>query len=94
MEDCGAVFREGGKVVDPFVVMKAHGGNIMRVRIWNAPGWTKYSTYEDVLKTIRRMRRGWRSCWTSTIPTIGPMAKQIAPAAWAKLSTDDQVSAA
>lgn len=95
MEDCGAVFREGGKVVDPFTLMKAHGGNIMRVRIWNAPGWTRYSTYQDVLKTIRRAHAAglevlldfhYSDDWADG-------EKQIAPAAWAKLSTDDQVKA-
>jgi arabinogalactan endo-1,4-beta-galactosidase len=41
MEDCGAVFPRAARWSIPFVVMKAHGGNIMRVRIWNAPDWTK-----------------------------------------------------
>lgn len=54
MEDCGAVFREAGKPVDPFVLTRAHGGNLVRVRLWNSPGWTRYSTYDDALKTIRR----------------------------------------
>ena len=56
MEDCGAVFRARGKPVDPFVLMKAEGGNIVRVRIWNDAKWTRYSDLADVTKTIRRAK--------------------------------------
>ena len=54
MEDCGAIYRDADKPVDPFKLLKAKGGNIVRVRIWNDAKWTKYSNYADVLKTIRR----------------------------------------
>jgi arabinogalactan endo-1,4-beta-galactosidase len=54
MEDCGAVFREGGKVADPFVVLKAAWRQHHARAHLERPGWTKYSTYDDVLKTIRR----------------------------------------
>ena len=95
MEDCGAVFREGGKPVDPFALLKAHGGNVVRVRLWNAPQWTRYSTYDDVLKTIRRAHAAglevlldfhYSDDWADG-------EKQRAPAAWAGLSTDQQVAA-
>lgn len=95
MEECGAVFREHGKPVDPFALLKAHGGNIVRVRLWNAPDWTRYSTFEDALKTIRRTHAAglevlldfhYSDDWADG-------EKQLAPAAWAKLSTDDQVRA-
>ena len=52
MEDCGAVYRLHGKPIDPFTLLKKEGGNIVRVRIWVNPTWTRYSTYPDVLKTI------------------------------------------
>ena len=54
MEDCGAVYRLRGKPIDPFKLLEREGGNIVRVRIWVNPTWTKYSNYADVLKTIRR----------------------------------------
>ncbi|MDR3508482.1 MAG: arabinogalactan endo-1,4-beta-galactosidase [Caulobacteraceae bacterium] len=56
MEDCGAVFREHGEAVDPFKLFKAHGTNLVRVRLWVDPDWTKYSTLADVEKTIRRAK--------------------------------------
>lgn len=95
MEDCGAVYREAGKPVDPFALVKEHGGNIVRVRIWNDATWTKYSNYADVLKTIRRAHAAglqvlldfhYSDDWADG-------EKQIAPAAWAKLDTPGQARA-
>jgi arabinogalactan endo-1,4-beta-galactosidase len=95
MEDCGAVYRLRGKPVDPFKLMKREGGNIVRVRIWNHATWTRYSDYADVLKTIRRAHAAgmqalldfhYSDDWADG-------GKQIAPAAWAKHSTDEQVKA-
>jgi arabinogalactan endo-1,4-beta-galactosidase len=94
-EDCGAIYRLNGKPIDPFALLKKRGGNIVRVRIWVNPTWTKYSNYADVLKTIRRAHAAglqvlldfhYSDDWADG-------GKQIAPAAWAKLSTDDQVKA-
>ena len=95
MEDCGAVYRLHGKPVDPFALMKREGGNIVRVRIWNNATWTRYSNYADVLKTIRRAHGArlqalldfhYSDDWADG-------GKQIAPAAWTKLTTDEQVKA-
>lgn len=95
MEDCGAVYRDHGKPVDPFTLIKAKGGNIVRVRIWNDATWTKYSNYDDVLKTIRRTKAAgmqvlldfhYSDDWADG-------EKQIAPAAWAKLDTAAQAKA-
>jgi|tagenome__1003787_1003787.scaffolds.fasta_scaffold20985699_1 arabinogalactan endo-1,4-beta-galactosidase len=95
MEDCGAVYRLHGKPIDPFTLLKKEGGNIVRVRIWVNPAWTKYSTYPDVLKTIRRAHAAglqalldfhYSDDWADG-------GKQIAPGAWANLSTDEQVKA-
>jgi arabinogalactan endo-1,4-beta-galactosidase len=95
MEDCGAVYRARGKPVDPFTLMKARGGNIVRVRIWNDAKWTKYSDLADVTKTIRRARASgmqvlldfhYSDDWADG-------EKQIAPAAWATLDTAAQAQA-
>ena len=95
MDACGANFQAGGKPIDPFVLLKQKGGNLVRVRIWNDPTWTRYSNYDDVLKTIRRAHAAglqvlldfhYSDDWADG-------DKQIAPAAWAKLSTDEQVKA-
>jgi arabinogalactan endo-1,4-beta-galactosidase len=95
MEDCGAVYRLHGKATDPFALMKREGGNLVRVRIWVNPTWTKYSNYSDVLKTIRRAHAAGLQVLLDFhySDTWADGGKQIAPAAWAKLSTDDQVKA-
>jgi arabinogalactan endo-1,4-beta-galactosidase len=56
MEDCGAKYRDAGKLDDPFHIFKAHGTNLVRVRLWNDATWTKYSNLADVEKTIARAR--------------------------------------
>jgi arabinogalactan endo-1,4-beta-galactosidase len=95
MEECGAVYRLHGKPIDPFKLLKKEGGNLVRVRIWVNPTWTKYSTYDDVLQTIVRAHLEhmqvlldfhYSDDWADG-------GKQIAPAAWANLSTDDQIKA-
>lgn len=95
MEDCGAIYRKAGQPADPFALLKSEGGTIVRVRIWNNATWTKYSNYPDVLKTIRRAHAAglqslldfhYSDDWADG-------GKQIAPAAWAGLSTDEQVKA-
>lgn len=96
MEDCGAHFRDArGKPADPFALLKAHGGNLVRVRIWNNPAWTHYSSYDDVLKTIRRAHAAglqvlldfhYSDDWADG-------DKQRTPAAWQGLDTDAQAKA-
>lgn len=95
MEDCGAVYRLGGKSIDPFRLLKKEGGNLVRVRIWVNPTWTKYSNYDDVLKTIRRAHAAGLQVLLDFhySDTWADGGKQIAPAAWANLSTGAQVNA-
>lgn len=57
MEDCGAVFSEGGEPRDPFVMMREQGANLVRARLWNNPTWTDYSNLTDVTKTLQRARQ-------------------------------------
>jgi arabinogalactan endo-1,4-beta-galactosidase len=95
MEDCGAVYRLHGKRIDPFALLKKEGGNLVRVRLWVNPTWTKYSDYSDVLKTISRAHAAGLQVLLDFhySDTWADGGKQIAPAAWANLSTDEQVKA-
>ncbi|HYE27959.1 MAG TPA: glycosyl hydrolase 53 family protein [Allosphingosinicella sp.] len=95
MEDCGAVYRKGGRRADPFALLKAAGGNLVRVRIWNDAKWTRYSNLEDVRKTIARAKAQglqvlldfhYSDDWADG-------DKQIPPAAWAGLATEAQAQA-
>lgn len=95
MQDCGAVYRQHGKPVDPFVLMRRAGGNLVRVRLWNDAKWTRYSGLADVEKTIRRAHDAglevlldfhYSDDWADG-------DKQFAPAAWASLAPGDQAKA-
>ncbi len=95
MDDCGAVYTSAGKTVDQFQFFKTAGANVARIRIWNDPDWTKYSNLADVKRSIKRARQAgmqvlldfhYSDDWADG-------DKQIAPKAWAKLSTPDQAKA-
>ncbi|VVT19180.1 Arabinogalactan endo-beta-1,4-galactanase [Sphingomonas sp. EC-HK361] len=95
MEDCGAIYRDRGKRVDPFRLLARKGGNLVRVRLWNDATWTRYSNYADVLKTIRRAKAAgmqvlldfhYSDDWADG-------DKQLTPKAWEKLGTEAQAKA-
>lgn len=95
MDDCGAVYKAGGQTVDQFKFFKSAGANVARIRIWNDPDWTKYSNLTDVKRSIKRAKDAglqvlldfhYSDDWADG-------DKQIAPKAWAKLSTPDQAKA-
>lgn len=56
MEDCGAVYHEGGVARDPFELFHDHGATLVRARLWHNPDWTTYSTLDDVKRTFTRAR--------------------------------------
>lgn len=56
LEDCGAVYRDDAGVADPYQLLAGAGANLVRLRLWVAPGWTAYSTTEDVIRSMRRAR--------------------------------------
>jgi arabinogalactan endo-1,4-beta-galactosidase len=95
MDDCGAVYRAGGKAVDQYQFFKSAGANVARIRLWNDPDWTRYSNLADVKRSIRRAKAAglqvlldfhYSDDWADG-------EKQIAPTAWARLSTPDQAKA-
>jgi len=54
MLDCGAIYKDEDNISkDPYKIFKEAGANLIRVRLWHNPTWTKYSNYEDVKKTIQ-----------------------------------------
>lgn len=57
MEDCGGTYQANGKRVEPFAFFKTKGANMVRVRLWHSPDWTKYANLEDVKKTIKRAKQ-------------------------------------
>lgn len=94
MEDCGAHYREGGAVRDPFAIFKDHGANLVRVRLWNDPDWTRYSNLADVEKTIGRARAQGLQVLLDFhySDTWADGDKQIAPKAWAGIHDTDALA--
>lgn len=87
VEDHGGVFYQQGHAADPFKIIKEAGANIVRVRLWHTPTWTRYSTLEDVMRTIQRAKAldmavlldfHYSDTWADP-------AKQLIPAAWAQI---------
>jgi arabinogalactan endo-1,4-beta-galactosidase len=85
MEDCGAQFRVHGKPRDPYELLAEAGANLVRLRLWNDPTWTKYSTEADVTRSSERAKRAgmkvlldfhYSDDWADP-------QKQTIPAAWA-----------
>jgi arabinogalactan endo-1,4-beta-galactosidase len=94
MDDCGAVYREHGVQTDVYKIFKEHGANLVRIRLWNDPTRTKYSTLADVKKSITRAKAlgmqvlldfHYSDDWADG-------DKQIIPAKWANI-TDQTVLA-
>lgn len=65
--DHGGLYKDAGTVSSPYKIFKDHGANLVRVRLWHTPTWTKdvygasgtqlYSDYNDVEKTIRESKQ-------------------------------------
>lgn len=63
LEDYGVVFKDSSVAGDPFLILKNHGCNTIRVRLWHNPQWLAaitggsiYSDLQDAEKTIRRAK--------------------------------------
>ena len=94
MEDCGAHYRDHGVQRDPFAIFKAHGANLVRVRLWNDPTWTRYSNLADVEKTIARAKAQGMSVLLDFhySDTWADGDKQIPPKAWADIKDVGELS--
>ena len=89
MEDCGGVYRESGRRVEPFSLFADRGANLVRVRLWHTPP-NRYSAFPDAQRTIRRAKDAgmkvlldfhYSDHWADP-------GKQAPPAAWNGLTTD------
>src|SRR5688572_29375733 len=60
--DHGGVYKDGAVVESPYKIFKVHGANVIRLRLWHNPSWTKqvygasgtqlYNDLVDVAKAI------------------------------------------
>jgi arabinogalactan endo-1,4-beta-galactosidase len=95
VEDYGGNYRDSGMTRDPFRIMREHGANTVRVRLWHNPGWVGklnngklFCDLQGTEKTIRRAKENgmavnldihYSDRWADP-------AHQETPAAWAGLA--------
>ncbi|HET9747470.1 MAG TPA: glycosyl hydrolase 53 family protein [Chitinophagaceae bacterium] len=94
IEDYGGVYRDSGQVRDCFRILKDHGANTVRVRLWHTPAWVGklnagklYFDLYGVEKTIRRAKEVGLAVNLDIhySDTWADPQKQETPAAWKDL---------
>lgn len=101
-EQCGAKFYDGGDAEDLFVILKRHGVNSVRLRLWNDPYSEDGKPYGagtcDLAKTVLLAKRAkehgmsWLLDFHYSDFWADP-GKQIVPKAWKNLDADGLVNA-
>jgi arabinogalactan endo-1,4-beta-galactosidase len=94
VEDYGGVYKDSGKVKDLFQVMKNHGANTVRVRIWHNPRWVGAlnggKMYYDLMGTEKTIQRAKAAGMAVNLDfhysdTWADPGNQEPPAAWKDL---------
>jgi arabinogalactan endo-1,4-beta-galactosidase len=94
MEDCGAGYTENGLAKDPYAIIKEHGGNLVRLRLWHTPSWydmlnlgNRYSDINDViLSSYSAKSLGMQVLLDFQLSdTWADPTHQVVPAAWASV---------
>jgi arabinogalactan endo-1,4-beta-galactosidase len=90
----GSVYKDSGKVADPYSIFHKYGANVIRFRLFHTPKWTMelygpnatrmYNDYDDVKKGIAESKAaGMQVCLDFHYSdTWADPSKQIKPAAW------------
>jgi arabinogalactan endo-1,4-beta-galactosidase len=95
VQDYGGIYKDSGAVVDPYLIFKNHGCNVVRVRLWNNPQWTAplnnghlYSDLNDAEKSIKRAKDQGMAVNLDLhySDTWADPSHQSIPAAWSGLS--------
>ena len=90
VEDNGGVYRDRGKVKDPFDILKDHGMNTIRLKLWHTPS-ENYNTLEKVIHMAKRIKSHnmyfllnfhYSDTWADP-------GKQYKPKAWEDLSFEE-----
>jgi len=97
VEEYGGVYKDSGQVKDVFAIMKAHGANAVRVRLWHTPKWVadlnNGKMYYDLYGTEITIRRAKEQGMAVNLDIHysdrwADPAHQETPAAWKNLSLD------
>jgi len=100
--DHGGTFKDDGVEKDPYVIFEDHGTNLVRLRLWHNPTWTKdvygkdgtqlYNDLQDVEKSIKKSKEAGMAVLLDfhySDSWADPETQKI-PAAWADI-TDIEV---
>src|SRR5690606_18363939 len=97
--DHNGVYRENGKVEDPYRIFSTNGTDLVRLRLWHNPTWTKevygdngdqlYNDINDVEKAIARSKAEGMNVLLDFhySDTWADPGKQYIPAAWTDIET-------
>jgi arabinogalactan endo-1,4-beta-galactosidase len=92
--DHGGIYKDGGEVRSPYRIFKDHGANLVRLRLWHNPAWTKevygaqgtqlYNDLADVERSIRLSKEQGMAVLLDLhySDTWADPGKQEIPAAW------------
>jgi arabinogalactan endo-1,4-beta-galactosidase len=95
VEDYGGIYKDSGKVKDLFQIMRTHGANVVRVRIWHNPKWVAAlnggNKYYDLIGTEQTIQRAKAAGMAVNLDfhysdTWADPGNQETPAAWKGLS--------
>ena len=101
VEDHGGVFADSSVAGDPYSILHSHGANLVRLRLWHNPQWTKevygaeghqlYNDLADVEKSMFRAKQnGMKVCLDFHYSdTWADEGAQEVPAAWAGITSLD-----
>jgi arabinogalactan endo-1,4-beta-galactosidase len=94
MQDCGGRYSYAGET-DPYKIFAKSGHNLVRVRLWNNPTWTKYSNLADAEKTIAAAKASGQKVLLDFhySDDWADGEKQLAPAAWEGMTDQQQADA-
>jgi arabinogalactan endo-1,4-beta-galactosidase len=96
--DHGGVFKDGGEARTPYKIFKDHGTNLVRLRLWHNPAWTKelygasgtqlYNDLYDVEKSIKLSKEQGLQVLLDFhySDSWADPARQDVPAAWADIT--------
>ena len=99
--DHNGIYRDNGEVSSPYKIFKDHGANVVRLRLWHNPEWTKevygsagtqmYNDLADVSKSISLIKAQGMTVLLDMhySDTWADPGKQEIPKAWREIKSID-----
>ena len=90
LEDCGVKYTANGVETDIFALFHQYGANMVRLRLWHNPTWTRYANFDDVVRSARRVKSAGMSILLDLhySDTWTDPEHNLVPAAWAQVVGD------